>query len=423
MNARLIQIIRMLAGGPKHPEEIADRLGLSPITARRHIQRLRKKGYSIELDASGRYYVLGKDGSGRKGMVGMEYGKRIGHLQEEMEKAAYRYVLEGAVSGMMGSRTKGEMVRRFTPSDVAEFLGVDEEVAESVLGHLEEAGYLRRFKSGTGPVYCPSEEFGIFQAFRRGLVDYTEEDFAKLISKQRFVLPKGVALQMIASREEELPEGGTRFEIYSNTGLNLIQDLTEGFLGLALDAQGSDFRRSMPEIPDDEMVGIEPESDMLSRFLTEFRPLNPWPWLWLMDLRQDMPEAELRSARTLFWSRAMRFLLILLRPIYTPLCELGIDGCTKMTEERMAEAPDQSRSKPVGRATDAQILKKSLEVMGPVRFWELSRALCLELLRSCRSVCRTLGISDEGTAQAACVIEMLETQQKTSHQERRMDAP
>ena len=167
MNARLIQIMRMLEGGPKHPSEIADVLGLSPITARRHIQRLRNKGYWIELDSSGRYFILGRVRSGEKGVIGVEYGKKMEDLEEEMEKAAYKYIVEGAVSGMMTKRDgKGEMRWRFTPSDVAEVLGVDEGMAGRILSRLENARYLRCFKSGKESVYPPSESWGIFHAFR-----------------------------------------------------------------------------------------------------------------------------------------------------------------------------------------------------------------------------------------------------------------
>jgi len=218
---------------------------------------------------------------------------------------------------------------------------------------------------------------------------------------------------MVACKEKKLPDGKTHMEIYSNTSLELIKDLTEGFLELALDAQGRTFMEAMPEIPDTGTENdIQPESNMLARFLTELNPITPWPSLWLMDLHEDMAEEEWRNARNVFWSRAMRFLLILLRPIHSPLRELGLEGCVKMTEQKMASA--EGRQKPHGRATNVEILRKSLEFMGARRFWQLSRALCLELLGSCLRVCDALQISDEGNIEASGIVQALKEQQRAA---------
>lgn len=399
--------------GPKSSGELADRLGLSTTTARRHVQRLRKEGYWIELDASGRYFLLGKGFEKKhREEKGLGYGERIEGIEKEMEKAAYRYILEGRVSGLLARRNaKGTMLSRFTPQDVASHLGVDVAVAERILQKLEEARYLGRCAGPKAAATHYPDEGWMFDAFRRGIVSYDEEAFSKLISKKEFTWPEGIGLSYVACKEVELPGGKTRLEIYSNSGLELIKDITEGFLELALDAQGRAFREALPEIPD---IGtendIQPESNMLARFLSEFNPINPWPWLWLMDLHENMAEEEWRKARNLFWSRAMRFLLILLRPIHSPLRELGLEGCVKMTEKKMASA--EGRLKPHGRATDVEILRKSLEFMGARRFWELSRALCLELLGSCLLVCDALRISDEGTIEASGIVKALKEQQR-----------
>jgi len=413
MKVRLFQIIRMLEVGPRSSGELADRLGLSTTTARRHVQRLRKEGYWIELDASGRYFLLGKGlERNHREEKGLGYGERIEGIEKEMEKAAYRYILEGTVSGMMARRNaRGTMVSRFTPQDLADHLGVDVGVAERILQKLEEARYLIRYgRPKAAATYHPREGW-IYNAFRCGMVAYDEDAFSKLISKKQFIWPEGVGLSLVASKEEQLPDGKTYLEIYSNSGLELIKDITEGFLELALDAQGRTFMQAMPEIPDTGTENdIQPESNMLARFLSEFNPINPWPSLWLMDLHEDMAQEEWRNARNLFWSRAMRFLLILLRPIHSPLREFGLEGCVKMTEEKMSSA--EGRPKPHGRATDTEILRKSLETMGARRFWELSRALCLELLGSCLRVCDGLRISDEGTAEASGVVQALKDQQR-----------
>ncbi len=414
MNARLIQIIRLLGQYPSSPSEIADRLGLSPVTARRHVQRLREKGYWIELDGSGRYFLLGRgcvSGSGE--VAGLGYREKMKEIEEDMEKAAYQYVLEGTVSGMMGRRDeKGAWISRFTPEDVASHLGVDVDVAERVLLKLEKSRYVT--SHGRPPVYSPSEGWA-FHAFRRGLVDYDEGSFEKLISKKQFTWPEGVGVSLAACREEELPDGKTRLEIYSVTGLEVIKDLAEGYLGLAFDAQSDASTESVVRIPEIPDIGpeseLEPESNMLAKFLMEYRPYNPWPWLWLMDLREDMPEEEWKDARALFWSRAIRFLLLLLRPVYSSLQEKGLEGCVEMTEKKMQT---KGRLKPHGRATDVEILRKSLEVMGAKRFWEHCRALCLELLRSCLRVCDTLGVSDEATQEARGIVGVLEDQQRSA---------
>ena len=346
----------------------------------------------------------------------MGYGERIKEIEEEMEKAVYRYILEGTVSGMMSRRNeKGEMVSRFTSQDIANQLGVDSEGAMGVLLKLEEKRYLTRYGSPKGDAAYYPREGWIFEAFRRGMVDYDEKDFVELISKKKFTWPEGVGISMVACKEEELPDGKTHLEIYSNMGLEVIKDLTEGFTELAFDAQdkapSSEVIVEIPEIPE---IGpeneIEPESNMLARFLTEYNPYTPWPWLWLMDLREDMPKEEWKNARALFWSRAMRFLLLLLKPIYSPLQDKGFEGCVEMTEKKMTQT--KGKLKPHGRATDVEILKKSLETMGAKRFWELSRALCLELLKSCLHVCDTLGVSDEGTHAAVGIVGVLEDQQR-----------
>ncbi len=224
-----------------------------------------------------------------------------------------------------------------------------------------------------------------------------------MISKREFIWSEGMGLlSIISSREEELSSGRRKMEIYSSTGLSLIEYLTEGLLYDTLDAitlpgEGSsdDWLSELPDPGTEDE--IQPEGNLLMRFLTEFNTYNPWPWLWLMDLRDDIPEEEWKEARKLFWSRATHFLVILLRPIHDPLLQMGMEGCISRTEEKMK--------------TDDS-LRKRLRNIGARRLWELSRAICIELLRCCLSICDALEISTEATAEATKIMSALEDQRK-----------
>ncbi len=176
MNARLIQVIRFLRQRPMTAQEIADELDLSPTTARRHVQRLRERGFWIEIDGAGRYHVLGRGTPEKREKVdGLSFREKTEALDREMERAAYTYVLEANVSGLMGKQTEdGKIVWRCGSTEVAKALDVDVETAGRILARLEDRGLVDRCGGPKGTRYHPREAW-IYNAFLRGLVQYDEK--------------------------------------------------------------------------------------------------------------------------------------------------------------------------------------------------------------------------------------------------------
>ena len=398
MSVRLIQILRLLKKSPMDAEEIASTFGFSPITARRHVQRLRDRGYDIQIDKNGRYFVLGQGKYVKGDKMKLTFAEKTEALETDMERAAYRYVLETQVSGVVATRKEdGEVVWRCNPLGVAKALGIDDQTAQRVLDRLESKRYLCRYGGTNGPVYSPCED-RLYSALIKGQIELDEKELGNLLSKKKLVWPVGETLLSVASQHEtELPDGKLEIELHSNTGLSLTKNITEGLICDALSAMSVTMDDWMVELPDTDTENeIQPENNLLMRFLTEFNAFNPWPWLWLMDLKRDMPEDEWKAARSLFWSRALRLMLILLEPLHQPLCKYGVKGCTERTEERM-------------KKDDA--LKHRLQIIGAQRFWELSRAVCIELLGDCIKICETISV-DQGVPEAKKILVTLSRQRK-----------
>jgi len=386
-------------------QEMADRLGgLSPVTVRRHLQRLRREGYWIEIDQTGRYFIMGRSVARQTQTDSSQdlssLGERAESLETELEKAVYRYILEGRITGIVAKkREDGGWVYRFTPEDVSSHLGIKRDVAERILLRLEERRWLRRDHSPSGFYYFPEQD-AAYDPFTEGYLDYDETAFSRLVSKRIFTWPKGTALKPGSWKFEEVGGGRAEVEMYSQTTLDMLRHLGEGFMVDIVDHLGIPHPAHKLPVPDWENE-IQPEARMLLEVLLEDEVL---PWFWLIDPREGASQRDYYQARKVFWSRAMNYVLAWLEPVYSSLIELGLEECSKRFREK--EEKFREKNKELERP------RRLLEGITPQRYWEIARAWCLELLRSCLVVCTNLDISDEGTRKAALVIKDLENQQK-----------
>ncbi len=396
MKPRLIQILQALSLRPMTIQEIADRLGgLSPVTVRRHLQRLRKQGYWIEIDQTGRYFIMGRNNEKAAPSAMSSLGERAESLEAELEKAVYSYILEGRISGIVAKKDNDAgWVYRFTPEDVATHLGIRRDVAERVLLRLEERRWLRRDHSPSGFYYFPEQD-AAYDPLIEGYLDYDEKGFSKLVSKKRLTWPKGTALKPGSWKFEEMGDGRTEVEMYSQTTLDVLRHLGEGFMIDVVDHLGMPHPAHNLPVPDWENE-IQPEAGMLLRVILDG---DVFPWFWLIDPREGSEE-DYYQARKVFWSRATNYILLWLEPLYSSLIDLGLEECVKRFQEKEEEFRERNK--------ELEQPRRLLEAITPQRYWEIARAWCLEILRSCLVVCGSLGISDEGTRKATLVVKNLE---------------